>query len=215
YNEFFGPQRYRDQPWWGGSVSADDNSAHYDLMDIAGARFLFLYIGYNPPEHVMEWAEDVLADHPDRNVVIGTHYYLNDDGSKRMMAFGDIGASSGQQIWNRLVVPNETVFLVLTGHTDGQITVVDRNVDDTGRTVVQMLADYQNFEVNGKRSTGFQRLLQFDLDGAAVAVDTHSPNLNTHSVENYDLRHRYQPSDGEFVTDVTLRADVPRRVVAG
>nr|WP_307828344.1 metallophosphoesterase [Antrihabitans sp. YC2-6] len=214
YNEFFGPQRYRDRPYWGGSVSADDNSAHYDLLEIAGARFLFLSIGYNPPEHVMRWAEDVLADHPDHNAVIGTHYYLDEDGSRRMMGFGDIGESSGQQIWNRLVVPNQSVFMVLAGHVDGQTVRVDREVDSTGRTVVQLLADYQYFEVEGKRSTGFQRLLQFDLDGGTIAVNTHSPGLNTFSVENYDPRRRFDAADGEFVTDFTLRADVPRQVAA-
>ncbi|MCZ4077607.1 metallophosphoesterase [Rhodococcus sp. H36-A4] len=214
YNEYFGPDRYRNQPWWGDSFTEEDNSAHYDLIDLAGAKFLMLYIGYNPPEKVMKWAEQVLVDNPDRNVVIGTHYYLDEDGERKMMAFGDIGASSGQQIWNRLVVPNESVFLVLSGHVDGQATVVDRGVGDTDRTVVQLLADYQYFEVDGERRAGFQRLLQLDLDGGTMAVTSHSPTLDAFDVENYDPRRRFQPSDGEFVTDFTLRADVPRAVSA-
>ncbi|MFC9550837.1 metallophosphoesterase [Rhodococcus sp. NPDC056960] len=213
YNEFFGPWRFRDQPYWGGSVTDTDNSAHYDLLDIAGAKFLMLYIGYNPPEHVLKWAEGVLADHPDRNVVIGSHYYLDEDGSLRMSGFGDIGSSAGQQIWNRLVVPFETVFLVLAGHVDGQTTVTDRKVDDTDRKVVELLADYQYFTVDGRRETGFQRLLQFDLDGGALAVTTHSPTLDSFRVEDFDPQRRYEPGDGDFVTDVELRADLPRAVI--
>ena len=108
----------------------------------------------------------------------------------------------------------DRVFLVLSGHVDGQATVVDREVDDTGRTVVQLLADYQYFEVDGERATGFQRLLQFDVDGGKMAVTTHSPALNRFDVENYDPRRRFVPEDGEFVTDFTLRADVPRAVSA-
>lgn len=214
YNEYFGPQRYRDQPYWGGSFTDEDNSAHYDLVDIAGAKFLMLYIGYNPPEKVMQWAERVLDENPDRNVVIGTHYYLDELGEKKLMGFGDIGSSSGQQIWNRLVVPHETVFLVLSGHVDGQVAVVDEHVGETDRTVVQLLADYQYFEVDGERSTGFQRLLQFDIDGGSMAVTTHSPSLDAFDVESYDIKNRYGPEDGEFVTDFTLRADVPRAVIA-
>ncbi|MGA9872090.1 MAG: metallophosphoesterase [Rhodococcus sp. (in: high G+C Gram-positive bacteria)] len=214
YNEYFGPQRYRDQPWWGNSFTSEDNSAHFDLLDIAGAKFLMLYIGYNPPEKVMKWAEQVLEDHPDRNVVIGSHYYLEEDGEKKLMGFGDIGSSSGQQIWNRLVLPYESVFMVLSGHVDGQATVVDRNVDDTGRTVVQLLADYQYFEVDGERTAGFQRLLQFDIDAGTVAVTTHSPTLGRFDVEGFDPRRRFAAEDGEFVTDFTLRADVPRAVSA-
>ncbi|RZL74402.1 MAG: metallophosphatase [Rhodococcus sp. (in: high G+C Gram-positive bacteria)] len=213
YNEFFGPWRFRDQPYWGESVTDTDNSAHYDLLDIAGAKFLMLYIGYNPPEHVLKWAEGVLADHPDRNVMIGSHYYLDEDGSLRMSGFGDIGTSAGQQIWNRLVVPFETVFLVLAGHVDGQTTVTDRKVGDTDRKVVELLADYQYFTVEGLRETGFQRLLQFDLDGGALAVTTHSPTLNSFRVEDFDPQRRYEPGDGDFVTDVELRADLPRAVI--
>lgn len=213
YNEYFGPQRYRDKPYWGESHTEEDNSAHYDLVDIAGAKFLMLFIGYNPPEKVMQWAERVLDDHPDRNVVIGTHYYLDEQGGKKLMGFGDIGSSSGQQIWNRLVEPNESVFLVLSGHVDGQVAVVDEDVGETDRTVVQLLADYQYFEVDGERTTGFQRLLQLDIDGGKMAVTTHSPALNSFDVHNYDPRNRYGPGDGEFVTEFTLRADVPRAVI--
>lgn len=213
YNEYFGPARYRDQPWWGGSVTASDNSAHYDLIEVAGAKFLMLSIGYNPPEQVMSWAEDVLREHPDHNVVIGTHYYLDESGELRMSGFGDVGGSSGQQIWNRLVVPFESVFLVLSGHVDGQTTVTDRKVGDSDRTVVELLADYQNFTVDGRRETGFQRLLQFDIDGGTLAVTTHSPALNSFRVEDFDPKHRYSPDDGDFVVDFELRADVPRAVI--
>ncbi|WP_068278733.1 metallophosphoesterase [Aldersonia kunmingensis] len=215
YNEFFGPQRYRDRPFWGGSVSDGDNSAHYDVLDIAGAKFLMLYIGYNPPGKVLRWAEDVLDSHRDRNVVIGTHYYLDEDGTRKSMGFNDIQASSGEIIWNRLVRPYDSVFLVLSGHADGQATMIERNVGDTDRTVVQMLADYQYFTVDGKRSTGFQRLLQFDLDAGTMAVDTHSPVLNSFRVEDHDPRERFSAKDGQFVTEFTLRADVPRAVSAG
>jgi hypothetical protein len=215
YNEYFGPHRYRDRPFWGGSVSEGDNSAHYDVLEIAGAKFLMLYIGYNPPGKVLRWAEKVLDSHRDHNVVIGTHYYLDEDGARRSMGFNDIQASSGEIIWNRLVRPYDSVFMVLSGHADGQSTVIDRNVGDTDRTVVQLLADYQYFTVDGRRSTGFQRLLQFDLDASTVAVDTHSPVLNSFRVEDHDPRERFSAQDGQFVTEFTLRADVPRAVAAG
>ncbi|ATQ30464.1 metallophosphatase [Rhodococcus ruber Chol-4] len=215
YNEYFGPQRYRDRPQWGDSVTDADNSAHYDLFEIAGTPFLVLYLGYNPPEHVMHWAEGVLAAHPDRNTIVAAHYYLDEDGRLRMSGFGDIGGSSGQQIWNRLVVPHESVFMVLSGHVDGQTTVTDRPIPGSDRRVVEMLADYQYFLVDGRRATGFQRLLQFDLDGGTVAVTTHSPALDSFRVEDHDPRRRYTPEDGDFVVDVQLRAGVPRAVIPG
>ncbi|WP_346764688.1 metallophosphoesterase [Rhodococcus sp. HNM0569] len=214
FNEYFGPHEFDSRPWWGGSVAPDDNFAHFDLVELADAEFLMLSIGFNPPEHVLRWAEDVLDRYPDRNVVIGAHYYLDDDGRLRMSGFGDTG-SAGQQIWNRLVVPYESVVMVLSGHVDGQTTVTDRPIPGTDRRVVEMLADYQGFLVDGERRADFQRLLQFDLDGGRVAVDTHSPALDSFAVEDYDPQRRYGADDGEFVAPVQLRGDLPRAVMAG
>ncbi|MFH5231671.1 metallophosphatase [Antrihabitans spumae] len=214
YNEFFGPQRYQDRPYWGDSFTDEDNSAHYDLIDIAGAKLLMLYLGYNPPDKVMRWAEGVLDDHPDHNAVIGTHYYLNEFGDKPNMGFSDIHASSGAQIWNRLVKPYDSVFMVLSGHIDGQATVIDHNVGRDGRTVTQLLSDYQYFEVEGERRTGFQRMLQFDIDAGKLAVTTHSPTLGSFHPERFDPQNRYEAGSGEFVVDFTLPADLPRRVSA-
>jgi hypothetical protein len=72
--------------------------------------------------------------------------------------------------------------------------------------VVEMLANYQFFEVDGERRTGYMRLLQFDVDDAEMAVNTYSPTLDDHNAYEYDTvdTRNYIDSADEFTVAVDL-----------
>ena len=46
FNEFFGPGRYRDADWYGGSIAPDDNCANFSTFEASGARMLMLSLPY-------------------------------------------------------------------------------------------------------------------------------------------------------------------------
>ena len=77
---------------------------------------------------------------------------------------------------------------MLSGHFHGLGRIVTEDAGGIeGHTVVEMVADYQEFRTHsGERSTGFQRLLQLDLAGGRIAVDTFSSNLGAHASFPYD-----------------------------
>ena len=50
--------------------------------------------------------------------------------------------------------------------------------------------------------------------GRPRGAEIRQTHLDAFDVESYDIKNRYGPEDGEFVTDFTLRADVPRAVIA-
>ena len=79
--------------------------------------------------------------------------------------------SRGDELWERVVAPNRNVIAVLSGHFHGLGQIVTENAGGIdGHTVVELVADYQEFRTApGERSTGFERLLQFDLGGGRVA----------------------------------------------
>ncbi|MCP2329805.1 lamin tail domain-containing protein [Actinoalloteichus caeruleus] len=209
YNEYFGPDRYEDKPWWGGSWREGDNSSHYDLVEAGGLDFLMLSVGYFADPEEIAWARRVIEAHPDHNVILGTHEYLRPEGERATRENGRWTAQ-GDVFWDELVEPHDNVFLVLSGHFHGVSTVVQHEVGDGDRTVVEMLADYQAFEVDGQRRTGFLRLLQFDADAGRMAVNTYSPSLGEHNSWEYDGEGRYGDADDEFVLDVDLLT--PRKV---
>lgn len=106
------------------------------------------------------------------------------------------------------MLPNENVFLTLSGHTHGVALNIKRDVGEPGRTVVEMLANYQFFEVGGQRRTGHMRLLQFDVDRSEISVNTYSPVLDDHNAEEFDTNYNrdYTAEADEFTVPVDLNS---------
>lgn len=190
YNEYFGPDRYAGSPWYGGSIAPDDNSANYTLFERAGARFLVLSLPYGYAERELVWAEDVVAQHPDRNVIVATHEHLSatDEYNPPARSIGSRWLSRADELWERVVAPNRNVVLVLAGHFHGLSRIDTTDAGGIrGHSVTELLADYQEFRTHtGERATGFQRLLQIDLAAGSVQVDTFSATLGEHASFPYD-----------------------------
>ncbi|QOR72201.1 lamin tail domain-containing protein [Ruania alkalisoli] len=240
YNEYFPVEMYQDQPWYGQAWAPGDNSAHTDYFSADGVDFLAISLPYRPSDEQLAWASEQAQAHPAHNVVLAVHSYLHTSGER-----DDIDrryTATGADVWEQVLAPNENIFLVLGGHyhgvstmyadpatgeqTDatvvGQDTVAVSNVGESGRTVIEMLADYQGYRSTRvddptvtrddllDRDTGFQRLLQLDLDAGLMAVNAYSPTLDTFEAWAYDepafrgSDARYDATDEEFVVAVDL-----------
>lgn len=216
YNRYFPAERYRDREWYGGAWREDDAQHHYDVIEAGGAKFLFVHLGFFAGDAAIEWANAVIGAHPGHNVVLATHEYLNPDGS---LSTPDNyrWTSMADRYWNEIVVPNENVFMVLAGHHHGVALNVKRDAGGAaGRTVVEMMANYQGFEdPNGRRNTGFMRLLQFDLDAGLMAVNTYSPIRGEHNAWEYrpdDIPDAYDDATDEFTVEVDLNTGYDKRI---
>ncbi len=182
FNEYFGPERYEGTPWYGGSIAPGDNSANFSTFERDGAKFLMLSLPYAYGEAEMVWAEGIVTSHPDFNVIISTHEHVMpktlEESAHR--SSNSRWVSHGAELWERVIAPNPNVVIVLSGHFHGLGQLVTENAGGIeGHTVVELLADYQEFRTHtGERATGFFRMLQFDLDQGAIAVDTRSMRLD-------------------------------------
>lgn len=105
------------------------------------------------------------------------------------------------------------MFLVLAGHHHGVALNVKRDVDGIeGRIVVEMMANYQNFQDGQQADTGFMRLLQIDVDAGLMAVNTYSPSLDEHNAWEYDPEQRYGDADDEFTVEIDLNDEYDKRI---
>ncbi|TPW73625.1 lamin tail domain-containing protein [Schumannella sp. 10F1B-5-1] len=235
FDEFFGPDRYAAQPWYGGSIAPGDNAANYSLISAGGADFLMLSLPYAYGEREIDWAEQVVAAHPDRNVIVSTHEHLSPklQAEPAHRSTASRWVSRAGELWDRVIAPNRNVVAVLSGHFHGLGQVVTEDAGGLpGHDVVELLADYQEFRTHtGQRATGFQRLLQLDLASGTIAVDTFSTRLKATASYPYDyeqflpdtgadtspsndrpwnvvaagLQNRYQAEDDEFTAHVTFQ----------
>lgn len=108
-----------------------DNS--YLTFTAGGTRWLVLQLEFMPRTSALDWAERVVKAHPDHNIVIQTHAYLNSNASIGTSNSG-YGDNAPTVIQRRLVTPYPQVKLVFSGHVGSFNSRVDTRSD---RSVVR------------------------------------------------------------------------------
>jgi hypothetical protein len=206
YENYFPPSRYENYSYWGGSFdpssanSSSPNMNNYQLFSWGGMNFITLSLQYEPPADVLSWADNVLNNYSNRRAIISTHSYLNPGGS--------LTDTGGSEIYDRVVVPENNVFLVLCGHMTESWTRVD-NLG--GRLVYQLLSDYQDLSNGGN---GYLRTMEFVPSENKIYVKTYSPYLDnymTDSANQFELSYSWElfapslisPKNNEELVDNT------------
>ena len=191
YFTYFGEDRYKEQPWYGGSYN--NNTHHYDLVTIGGKDLIMLYLGMGvevTPDTVT-WANTVLKEYSNRSAIILVHEYLATNGDFDK-------AQRGQQVFEKIIVPNDNVALVLSGHNPG----VSRNTRmvDQSRFVQEIMSDYQHY--NDRGGDGFLRTLQ--LKDGKLINKTYSPVV--------DRYYAFSDEEDNFTVDLPLQN--PNRTIS-
>ena len=227
FNEWFGPRRYealaRTRAWRAAQATyrawrRGDNANNYVLFTAGGLDFVAVSLGFAVTPNEAAWADHVLARYADRNAILLTHAY--NSPSTRPDGRGGGSSFDGGRVRNAVVKKNPNVFLVLSGHEHGVNIQVRRDLGQTGNHVVELLADYQFYEVPAgevglspaysprtrlQMGSSFFRLLQIDVDRSEVSVDTYSPFLDDFGATEYDGRDRYDGTEDDFRLPIQLQ----------
>jgi len=183
YNKYFGVERYKKEPWYGGHMDAT-NDNNYCTFQAAGRDFLVLSLEFAPRDESLTWAAEICQKHPAHNVILATHSYLNLQGRTTGQAkVADSSANSGQQMWDKLVRQQPNIFVVACGHVGGVNLLV--NTNNAGGRVIEILTDYQNLAEGGQ---GWLRTMKFVPTENKIYVDAYSPLLKQH---NPDPKHTH------------------------
>ncbi|MBZ2197886.1 LPXTG cell wall anchor domain-containing protein [Occultella gossypii] len=231
FNTYFGPERYEatSAAWenasYGGPWRPDDNLNHYDLFTAGGVDFVVVQLSYGVDAEEIAWANEVLASYADRNAIVLTHAYLGTGANADGTAAGY--SVDGQAVFSGIIEPNSNVVLAFGGHVHGIGTNVLARVGEQSGGVVEMLADYQAYQVpaellgvpgqgdqNGGETFrgigGFLRLLQFDVAEGLMTVDTYSPFLDNHGASEFHPDGRFNEAADEFTVPVDLATRLTR-----
>ena len=163
-----------------GSMSGDMLNT-YQKFTVGDTKYMVVNLDWGVTDEVVAWANDVIADNPDHNVIIVTHGYLNSDGTT--LDSGDEAAptdysslhNNGDELWDMLIKRHANITLVLSGHISTENIVVTKTKGDNGNTVTQMLVDPQTTDQNNVGSgLGLVAMLYFSEDGKAVDVEYYS-----------------------------------------
>ena len=166
-----------DQSWFGGSYHADKLDHTYWFVTVGEREYLILSLGWAPTWDVLEWAQGIVEEHSDKNVILACHAYMNSDGT--LLSTGDAhcvssyyaGYPNGDDVWNAFK-GYRNVVLAMGGHIHNPdiVTFTDENGD--GRDVTSLLVDRQNDDATYRYA--MVAVLTFHADSNEVDVNWYS-----------------------------------------
>jgi hypothetical protein len=194
-NETFPIAGCRNRPGWGGTYDREpdrvDNT--FQFMEAGGRKFLVLGLEFGPRADVIRWANEVVGDHRDHEVILLTHVFVYHDDTRYdwakyrnkqagnphkypvAKATGD-DVHDGEQLWQKLVSRHRNFILTINGHVldDGLGRLVTAS---QGREIPQQLV---NFQMRPNGGDGWLRLIEMRPDGTAQTYD-YSPTRSQHN----------------------------------
>ena len=165
FNAFFNAKRYTQVAGAYEKGKVDNIYTSYTAGD---RKWMMLVLEMWPRKAVVDWAKQVVASHPDYNVVIATHYYINGDGT--LSTGSGYGDTSPQYLYDNLVKQYANVKFVVSGHTGQAALRVDTGVKGN-----KIISYNQTFHSN---TTNPVRLIEVDTSKGSVTSKVYAPATN-------------------------------------
>lgn len=108
----------------GGRFEPEKVDNTFSTFEAEGLRWLVLNLEMWPRVEVVRWAQQVVASHPNYNVIIATHSYLTSSGG--ISASAPYGSTTPQYLYENLVSRYANVRIVLSGHSGKTAHRVDQ-----------------------------------------------------------------------------------------
>lgn len=157
-------------PAMGGQFEPGKIDNAYSTFSAGGRDWMVLTLELWPRAVAVDWARKVVAGHPDVNVIVATHAYLEGDGSIGQNN-GGYGANSPQYLYDRLIRPYPNVRLVFSGHVGLAANRVDTG--DNGNSVAAFLGTFHS------RTTNPIQIVQIDTAANSVSTRFYAPQTGT------------------------------------
>ena len=155
-------------------------------------------------DEIIAWANKIVAANPDYNVIVTTHGYLYNDGTRLgpgrtssptynvVNDYGYQRDKDGTDIWNEFTSKHSNIVLVLSGHITSEKIVKSESIGVNGNTVVEMLVNPQGFDET-RDLCGMVAMLYFSNGGKTVQVEYYST-----------LRDKYYKEDSQFTFNLNV-----------
>ncbi|MFA6448597.1 MAG: metallophosphoesterase [bacterium] len=163
FNAAFPVSRFSSLPSFGGVFEPDKIDNTYHFFEAGGIGWMIVALEFDPRDEALAWADQIVAAHPDRRVIVLTHAYLSGYNHRD---------SIGENIWTKFVKKHKNISFVFNGHITDTQASRQVSVGDNGNNVYQMMANYQTLPFGG---TGYLRIVEIDPNQSKVSVKTYTP----------------------------------------
>ena len=186
FNIFFGKDRFVNRSYYGESYSNNKNENNYNFFSTSEMNFIVINLGWEPSIEEVKWADKVLKTHKNHRAILVSHYILTNQDT-------DDFSNQGKQIYNSLK-DNPNLFLMLSGHEQGQNHRTDIHNFKTGETkntsiIHSLLSD---FTLRGG-GNGWLQILKFLPNENKIQIKTYSPFIDQYEIdENSEFNLPYK-----------------------
>lgn len=176
FNQFFPPKRFIRNDWYGGHFG-NNNRNNYIFIDTDDVDFILVSLEYCPPDNAVKWATEIFDQFSHKVGILATHAFLNEKGlhSTGCMETQKGEKNTGENLWEKIVVPSENIQMVMNGHFHHKQGGVYKTQKVGDRTVHQLMSNYQDFPNGGN---GYLRIMEFFVEDNKVDVKTYSPYID-------------------------------------
>ncbi len=176
FSLYLGTDAYKSQfKGCGGFYEKDAILNSWRTFSVGKVDYLFINFDFGPADEHLQWAEKIIEEHPNHNVIISTHGY-SDANFGRLGKQSDYSPSlyastynDGEDLWNKLVSKHENIVMVISGHISTSSVNVVQPVAENGNVVTEILVNPQGMDAQLKTSA--VALLCFSEDGKNVQVE--------------------------------------------
>jgi len=203
YDKYITYERYGDE-----ITGSMDDTMHntYRIIKIGKVKYMFMNLDLVLSDEAIEWANEIIAEHPECHVIVSTHAYKNMGGSYLTLATsGKFGVQNDSVVlWDRLLSQHENIVMMLYGHSPKD-TIWKKQRNDTvhGNTVTEMLINPSETDKN-YGGGGFIAMFYFSEDGEQLDVRYYSTAKDAFFMSNNQFHLTLDtPGVAEF-TDVIM-----------
>lgn len=128
---------------------------------------------------VIAWANKIISQNKDCQVIVSTHIYMTYSGSYYRLDGSDgirtkySCENNGQDLWDKLLSKHENITMLLCGHNPTDNIYYRQRKGDNGNTVTEILIDPQSTDKNNG-GLGLVAMFYFSEDGKSVEVQYYS-----------------------------------------
>lgn len=188
YNKYLPYSHYKSA--LSGSYNGDMLNT-WQKLTVGKVKYIIMALDYGASDEVLAWAEGIIEDNPEYNVIITTHAYLYRDGTT--LDQGDVcppattgGYNNGDHIWKKLIKKHENIVMVMSGHDPCDNIIMTKAAGDNGNIVTQMLIDPQGVDA-ARGGVGLVAMFYISEDGKDVTVEYYST-----------IKEKYFMTDNQF-----------------
>jgi hypothetical protein len=188
WDTYFGTSYFAGQTWFGATL-ANSTANYFVKLNIGTHKYLILCLECFPRPSIVSQAQSILKANPDREVIVATHSYLNNNGTQSFptdlysnVAYlgkgdGSLG-DSGSQLWDNLIKQYSNIFLVVCGHYICTPTSAYSKATGVNGNLVHQL--YCNHQCEPRGGNGYLMLLKFRPSLGKIEVTSYSPTLDAY-----------------------------------